>query len=537
MTAFALSPHLWAPQRRGLEMTIDALTRGKDVCLYGPTGSGKTIQAIELFRWANSGGWDGSFYVNRKLLIGQTAARFKDAGLHFGIRAADYEDEYRFDAPLQICSIDTERSRVLKKAVWELHDSGRGGLAVIDEAHIQKSQAMWDVIQEYKSRGWRIVLLTATPVGLSEWADELVVSGRMQEYRDCKALVPAIVKAIEQPDLRKVKRNATGEYVLDGEKKRLYTQAIVGNVIDRWKEFNPDAKPTMLYAPGKPESVWLTEQFQKAGVNWCHVDATDAVVDGKRAKLTRKLWTDDILPRYRAGEIKGLSCRFKLREGIDVPGTYHCILATPIGSLASYIQTVGRVLRYSPETPEHVIVTDHGGNYWRHGSPNLDRDWQSWWTLPEHAISEMHQNSIRDGNTPESIVCPRCRTERRSGHKCPTCGYEHAKSSRHIIMEDGRMEEHEGDLIPPRRTFKRKDTEELWEKMFWGFRRKKVNQTFNQMAAYFAHENHYQPDRDLGFMPASPHDWYRKVHEVPLRNLRGGEEYLARKAEAANARQ
>lgn len=523
---FTLSPHLWAPQRRGVEQTIDAILRGKDVCLYSPTGGGKTSQAIELFRWAASGGWDGCFYVNRTLLIGQTADRFKAAGLRYGIRAANYEDEYRFDAPCQICSIDTERARVIKSDVWELHDRGTGGLVVIDEAHIQKSQAMWDVIQEYKSRGWRIVLLTATPIGLSDWADELVVSGKLQEYRDCKALVPAIVKSIEQPDLSKVKRNVTGEYVLDGEKKRLYTQSIVGNVIDRWKLYNPDARPTMLYAPGKPESVWLTEQFQKAGVSWCHVDATDAVVDGTRAKLTRALWKE-ILERYKAGDIKGISSRFKCREGLDVPASYHCILATPIGSLASYIQTVGRVLRYSAETPEHVIVTDHGGNYWRHGSPNVDRDWQEWWTLPEHAISEMHQNAIKDRKAPEPIRCPRCETERRHGLKCPTCGFECEKSRRHIVMENGTMVEHEGDLVPARRTARRKDTEELWKKMFFGYRKKKLGKTFGQMAAYFTHVNGYSPDRSLNLMPLAPADWYRPVHEVPLERLRGYAEYKA----------
>jgi hypothetical protein len=33
-------------------MTCAALEQGKRVCLYSPTGGGKTSQAIELFRWA-----------------------------------------------------------------------------------------------------------------------------------------------------------------------------------------------------------------------------------------------------------------------------------------------------------------------------------------------------------------------------------------------------------------------------------------------------------------------------------------------------
>ncbi len=513
---FSLPSHLWAPQARSIEQVTTRVAAGKDVCLYSPTGTGKTEIAIQILKWAQYLGMGGCFYVNRKLLVGQTAARFRDAKLDYGIRAADYEDQYSLNLPIQICSADTERSRVIERKIWNIHPSG---IVVVDEAHIQKSDTMKWLLMHHRENGARVVLLTATPIGLSDWCDELIVSGRLQEYRDCKAIVPAIVRTIEQPDMTKVTKSVTGEYVLDGRKRKIYTQAIVGSVLGRWKEFNPDARPTMLYAPGKSESVWFTEQFTKAGVNWCHVDATDAIVDGKRRKLNRPLW-EDILARYKAGEIKGLSSRFKLREGIDVPSTYHCILATPIGSLASYIQTVGRVLRYSAETPDHVLVTDHGGNYWRHGSPNQDRDWQAWWELPEHVVSEIHTNRIRDGKIQESIVCanPKCRAERKGGRKCPICGFEHEKSKRHVVMEDGRLVPRDGNLIPPRRVKNKPDTADLWAKMFWGFRKKKVAKSFSQMYAYFAHQYHYYPPRDLPYMPRheEAREWNQHVYAVPF---------------------
>lgn len=851
-SVYNLSPDLWMPQARGLLQVMDRLSAGKDVCLYSPTGSGKTRMAIELFKWAEYLGIGGCFYVNRRLLIGQTASRFAASGLDYGIRAAGYEDEFREHAPFQICSADTEASRVIKRGVWKLH---KCGLVVVDEAHIQRTDTMRWLLMNHRDSGARIVLLTATPIGLSDWCDELVVSGKMQEYRDCKALVPAIVKSIEQPDLRKVKRNATGEYVIDGEKRKIYTQSIVGSVIARWKEFNPDARPTMLYAPGVPESVWFTEQFRKQGVNWCHVDATDAIVDGSKYALDRPLW-DDICNRFKDGSIKGISSRFKCldrdteiltvrgwlgidslsqsdqvasvdiaskqirwvnptrvirqehsgdfytikndsldvrvtddhtlivrsldrrcsiwkreeareaakrrgamqipvavaadapdmalsdsaisllgwmltdghirkdtgglvisqsmsqpqiihdhivdtlngcgvkwvcsdseawlngkqysdcrnyrvsrseiervglsvymdkdmhpdlmhmsrrqllvllksvnyadgckrknpswtvstleifkgnltflgrlqalcvtrgmranihprhsgaclyitpdrdyatvrgqtnsetdghkrvrlileassgsqpvwcvevpdgviitrrngkvavvgncREGIDFPFAYHVIMATPIGSLASYLQTVGRVLRYSTETPEHVLVTDHGGNYWRHGSPNVDRDWQDWWALPEHVVSEIHTNDIRDGKKPESLVCPQCFTERTGGRKCPICGFEHDKSKRRVLQESGKMVEYEGNLIPPRRIKNKPDTADLWAKLYWGFKKKKVDRSFEQMYAYFAHQYHYHPPRDLPYMPKNKGGWCALVHSVPFRDL------------------
>jgi superfamily II DNA or RNA helicase len=518
--SFSWSPGLWVPQERGLTQTVEELSKGSRVCLYGPTGSGKTTQAYELMRWAESRGRKTCFYVNRRLLLGQTYERFTTGGLYCGIRAADYGDKYCFGAPHQICSADTERSRVftekMEDAVWRPHDAG---LIIIDETHIQKTETMRRIMDHYESRGAMIVGLTATPVGLSDWYDKLVISGSMAEYRDCKALVPAVVKSIEQPDLSRVKRNATGEYVLDGQKRKIYTQTIVGSVIARWKQFNPHARPTMLFAPGKAESVWFTEQFEKIGVPWVHVDATEAVVDGKRATLTRALW-DEIVERYKDGSVKGLSCRFKLREGIDLPATYHAILATPIGSLASYVQTVGRVLRYSPETPDEVLITDHGGNYWRHGSPNRDRDWEAWWTLPEHAISNWRLKQISEGKMEESIVCPVCFTERLSGIKCPKCSHTHEKSKRHVVMEDGRMVTKEGKMVPRKRIKTKPDTDTKWMKMYYGYARSKTNnQSFEQMYAFFQHENGYCPPRDLPFMPKRPEHWYCKVKDLDPSDL------------------
>lgn len=517
--SFTPASHLWAPQRRGVEETIAHFEAGATrVCLYSPTGGGKTEQAIDLFRWANSLNLGGCFYVNRKLLVGQTAARFRSAGLHYGIRAAEYEDHYNLEAPFQVCSADTERARVYERKIWDRHNAG---LVVVDEAHIQKGDTMRRILVDHIANGAKVVLLTATPIGLSKWADKLVISGRLDEYRACKALVLARVFSCQQPDLSKVQRNVTGEYVLDGKKKKIYTQTIVSDVISQWKEHNPDARPTMLYAPGKAESAWFTEKFTELGVNWCHVDATDAVVDGIRTKLTRPLW-EEILQRFKANDIKGLSSRFKLREGIDCPSTYHVILATPIGSLASYIQTVGRVLRYSPETPEEVIVTDHGGNYWRHGSPNADRPWDAWWEMPEGAVSNWNHNQIRDGKAREAIRCPKCGQERTGGIKCPNpkCEFVHPKSQREVIMEDGTLVPHNGKLLRKRHVEVRSNTESLWSQLYWAWKRKGVAKSFSQMYGYFYQQYGYQPPRDLAFMPVRDQDWYgRHVHEVEVRNL------------------
>lgn len=534
---------LWLPQRRGIELTMNAVLADKDVCLYGPTGSGKTRQAIELCKWCESLGQTACFYVNRKLLINQTAARFAGAGLEFGIRAAEYEDQYRPDAPFQIASAQSEWSRVYQHTTtwgWDLHPSN---IVIVDEAHIQKGTMMRRILKDHRAKGAKVVLLTATPVGLSSEADELVVSGSMQEFRECHAIVPAIVKGISQPDMSRVQRNQTGEYIMDGKIRKEFTQTIIGDVFNSWQLYNPDARPTMAYWPGKPESAWGTEQFAKRGVMWAHVDATDALVpehvitDGVsgiklvRAPLTRKLWLE-ILERYRTGDIVGLSSRFKLREGIDCPWTWHCILATPIGSLASYLQTVGRIIRYSEETPTDVLVTDHGGNFWRHGSPNGDRPWEEWWKMPEGMVSAAFQKSIVEGKTLEPMRCPVCKGEflrTTTDHKCPLCGHAFLKSVREVVMEDGAIRTREGPLVKRRHTSERADTQREWKDMYYAYKRKILRggmkpKSFSQMYAWFFHEHHYWPPRDLDFMPRNDVDWAAKVHELPMDSLIGTHE-------------
>lgn len=658
---FELPSYLWEPQVRGITGVIRSWLSGKTCCLYGPTGSGKTTQAATLFQWAKANGLNGVFYVNRRLLIQQTVDRFRRDGLQCAIRAAGFEDEFDFSSPFQVASADTERARVIKSGKWVFHDAQ---VVIIDEAHLQKTDTMKAIIDHYKATGAHIVGLTATPIGLSEWFDELILSGTLEEFRNCGAIVHADVYSIGMPDMRKVKRNHTGEFVMDGEKKRIYTQSIVKDVFKMWERLNPEQKPTMLFAPGVAESVWLTEQFRAKGINWAHVDATDCIVDGERRKLDIPTWLE-IQQRVKDGEIKGISNRFKCfdaqtdiltidgwkpgmhvrlgevvrtfdsfhgefrwqkvyrkieqtasvmvsfksadassefrvtfdhevlhydertartlktramdlnglivtipsashdgsgydlkrfkasleisdsepvwcvsvpdtnvvvrrtgspvvcgncREGLDIPQAYNAILATPIGSLASYLQIVGRVLRAHP-TKDRAVIGDHGGAFWRLGSPNEDRDWAEWWSLPEHAVSEMHQNQIREKKASEPICCPNCQMERTGGFVCPGCGHKAEKSRRIVIMEDGEMKQYDGKLMKPKFVKREPDTEQIWTGMAHGWRRKKVDRTWNQLAGFFCHEHGYHPPKDLKMMPKKAEDWYRPVHAVDIKDL------------------
>lgn len=514
---FEFEPGLWSPQERSIRSVLDAFDAGvRRVLLFSPTGSGKTRMAGELFRHAVHHGHRGVFYVNRKLLVGQTDDRFRGIGLNVGIRAADYD--YRFDdsADVQIASADTERARVFKSGKWDMTDIGDGGLVVVDEAHMQKTKVMGDILQYYEGKGARILLLTATPVAMKDWAQTLVVGGKLSEWRSCGALVPIYCYSPSQPDLRKVKRNNVGEFVMDDGKKMEYLQTIAGEVMENMELLN-DGSPIMCYAPGVPESVWLTKKFCDRGHNFVHIDATDAVIDGKRVKMSQPLW-DEIMAGVKSGDIKGLSSRFKLREGVDLPMAAHCVLATPVGSLASYLQIVGRVLRASPGKAKSILQ-DHGGCYHLHGSPNQDRPWDMLWKMSENTASTLNMDQVREGEAKEPIRCPKCGMERTSGSKCIGCGHEASKSLRAIRMESGELTEIEGPIVKPRRRLRKATTAEDWARMYWGLKRKKSKISFKQMEAFFCKEHGYLPPRDMPFMPKHFMDWSNIVHSVEMQDL------------------
>src|SRR5207302_733945 len=119
---------------------------------------------------------------------------------------------------------------------------------------------------------------------------------------------------------------------------------LIGRVWEWFEKINPEHKPTILFAPSVQGSLWFAEQFIKKGVPAAHIDGEEVFVDGQVYR-TGKSVREDVLGRSRDGRIGVLCNRFVLREGIDAPWLCHGIFATVFGSLQSYLQSGGRLLR------------------------------------------------------------------------------------------------------------------------------------------------------------------------------------------------
>jgi superfamily II DNA or RNA helicase len=520
----------WPHEIRAVDLTLAGIARGvRRQCVCIPTGGGKTwvMQQLAL-RWLAES-LRTCLYSSRRALIEQTSRVFDAAGVFHGVRAAGYDDEAHY--PLQITSFQTEQSRVMRRKTSKLFEAER---VLVDEAHIQTGPKSAAILQEHVDMGGYCVGFTATPLGLEALYDELIVCGTTSELRACGALVPAVHYGPDEPDWRAFKVAIEKASITESDNVKLMQPArIFSRVFPEYLQLNPEMKPTILFGPDVEGSLWYAEQFtyperrheslrHLPAVPAAHLDGDDIWVDGEFHKASPEL-RKKVLDDSKSGRIRVLCNRFVLREGIDAPWLAHGIFATVFGSLQSYLQSGGRLLRAYPGM-DSVIIQDHGGNWWRHGSLNEDRQW--FLDQTAEIAAGLRADRIRAKKQPEPFRCPRCNRVWVGAKRCSValggCGYEleNIKRSRPVIGTDGSLSEMTGPIFRPRRICARSDGAKIWERMYWRSRTEKGQRTFKAAAALFARENNWGwPNPAWPLMPIEPRDWYDLVEDVPFERL------------------
>ncbi len=510
-------PPLWGHQGRGVFGVINGVEQGlKRILLTSPTGGGKTRIVQELIAYCLDRSWEVTIYTNRNLLREQTAKVLSRWGIDHGIRAAGNVSD--LDKAVQVTSVQSEKNRVFgtakRQSVWPHH---KCQLVVSDEIHMQQGESLAKLKELHLADGAVLLDVTATPMDLAGPYDLLVQAGTTSELRECGALLWARHHAIDEPDTRKVRSNAAGEYEIEpGRFRTIWVKSIVGRVIDNYRRLNPDQRPTILFAPGVEESIWFAEQMSAAGLRWAHIDGKNVWLDGELHSGGDL--RNEVIAELKAGKLAGVSNRFVLREGIDIPELYMGILATVFGSLQSYLQSVGRLLRSFPSY-DHVCIADHGGNWWRHGSPNADRVW----TLGMRSRIEnaTREDRVRNGEEELPLICPQCGLLRGRGRACAGGGYDAAASRRRtVIQHDGTLREVTSNPLPPKFVKTEPDTEQKWRSMYYRAKRSRNNMTFRSAVGLFVHENGYWPPDNLPLMPRRTEDWFAQVRSVPVTELR-----------------
>jgi DNA repair protein RadD len=526
-------PPLWPPQVRFIDQTVEAFQAGRRAVLSTmPTGLGKTRAVLEIINYYTEMGFHAAVYTDRRLLIDQLSGVLEGGGVQHGVRAAGHRNQR--ELPVQVCSLPTELRRTLPGAEyggWTLHGLGHRGLAVLDEAHRHANPTGREIVRRHLAAGHLVLGVTATPIGLGEIYEELIVAGTTSDGRACGALVRCDHYAPDEPDLRGVKATKYGEDISQNELKKLFRMGapLAGRVLENYRKLNPTDRPTILFASGVEESAWFAEQFSKAGIPAAHIDGADVWVGGTWYKSDRSA-RSEVLDGSRSNDIRVVCNRFVLREGVDCPWLAHGILATTFGSVQSYLQSGGRLLR-AHDSLDQVTLQDHGGNWHRHGSLNADRAWH----LDDTAASVRgeREERLREKKEAEPWTCPQCSAV-TTGRVCQKCSFEvpAGRRCRMVVETDDRVKPVYGDVYPKRVVRLAPDTAKLWASIVWASRPTKnrpvgfAERTFRQARGYFYQQHGYFPDPSVPLMPTSPRDWDRLIDAVPL-------EQLTRKKEAS----
>lgn len=500
----------WPHQVYGVEEVIKLINAGeKRIALTSPTGGGKGQIIMDLCQYAEEMYWPAVLYHNRVMLTEQMFDRLDQGGFEYGIQASGYEQGSWQNT--QVASIQS----VHRWWKTERSDLPVAKMVIVDEIHTEKGARMQEVLDEHEKRGAVIIVITATPIEIGHLANKLVVAGNNSSLRACGALVPAYTFAPDEPSENAFKSETEGVLQLKDEYREKMIATITGRVIDHYHIINIRRSPSILFAPDVASSLWFAHQFADAGISAAHIDSNRIWLNGETLSANREN-RKKLLAASRSKEVEIVCNRFVMREGIDMPWLGHGILACTFGSLGSFLQATGRILRNYPGLG-FVTLADHGGNFWRYGSVNEDRIWTLGCT--ERELYLKHTEPYRSGGKPEPTPCPQCKKLREGPGKCSHCGYIFQGKQRIVIQTNGKLRVVKGDIYRKRRYSDRPELVKNWVRCVMRCRRS--NRTMAQARGLFMYENRgYSPAPNYPYMPSSEAQWCLKVSDVFPEKLR-----------------
>jgi superfamily II DNA or RNA helicase len=534
----------WDHQRDGVGMSIEALESGAQFpCLTSPTGSGKTDMQVALARWGVERGGRVLCVTNRILLTAQTRGVFQSQGIDVGVISSSMKWAEREDTPVQIATMQT----ILARRRADPHYWVNADLVLADEIHQISTGDSADLLNEYKDRGSQGVGTTATPLGVCNVCDKLIVAARNRDLQDKGILCYAKWFAPSELDTRKLVKGKVNLILTENDARRTWgplrgddqiRTRIVGNILEHYQRLHPALTHTLAFAPGVKESLWAAQFCRSQGIRALHVDGQDFWVDG--TVYDRKRSEDvfqESMQAWRDGEIPILWNRFCLREGIDEPRIKCILLATPVGAYRSAVQMVGRGGRIHPSKGRFFLAIDFGGNWWRHFAPqgyNANVDWESVFDCQDpDRISKNRIAEQRESGEPMGRACPKCGMVHKPFSRlvvCQYCGHElHlGKPSRPILQADGTLTEVKGEPVTQWKIRRTPEAEDIWNGLYWNAKKNKGGKiSFDELYNQFHYKTAvlagtrdkpawwkaYHAPRDLPLMPIRLNDWGRNVGE------------------------
>jgi len=284
-------------------------------------------------------------------------------------------------------------------------------IIIVDESHLSLNKSYYKIFDYFPNA--ITIGFTATPVknnlgGLGLVYDDLVIGVDTKWLIANHYLAPYEYYSFPLLERRELTKDNTGEYEMP-VKHKLY-----GDVIGTYNKL-AYGKKAIVFASSIAHSKELCDLFNANGIPAFHLDGNTPEKERTQA-----------IKDFRDGTIKVL-CNFLIvAEGLSVDDCDVCILCKPTSSLARYLQSAMRCMRY--KEGKTAIIIDHCQNYLEHGMVDDDRGW---------SLAIKHRTRI-DLDEKELVVrqCSKCyRVYEGSSQECPYCHHINAKPKKQIEME------------------------------------------------------------------------------------------------------
>jgi DNA repair protein RadD len=402
-------PELREYQEESVSLIEDKFKKSiKIILLVLVGGAGKTTIASFMIHKAKQKGTPVLFIAHRKELIKQCHKRLLDFGIDSGIIMSG-EPENMLKT-VQVASIQTLQNRMLPPAK----------LIIVDEAHRSIGPQYLKILRKYEEQGAFIIGLTGTPFrtnkreSLDVFYQDFVSNISCSMLIEKEYIVPVKVYASGKISSKGMKTRG-GDFREDELMKAFDTENVYINLISNYEKHKQGNK-TIVFCCSVQHSIRTTEEFLNRGYKALHVDGNTPPEE-----------RDEIIRKFREGEIDILCNYGILAEGFDVPDTNNIILNLATKSRIKYLQACWRGSRPNKATGKtNYIVIDMADNCERFGFPDEDIE----------VSLEAEDKTESNGVAPVKL-CPCCSYMNHASVKsCADCSTEFTKTKKEIQEEE-----------------------------------------------------------------------------------------------------
>lgn len=410
-------------QKQVIEKARALLRSGlRRIIIQAATGAGKTIVAAAIVSAALEKGKKVLFLVHFRQLAYQAVERFTEFGIGDEVGLIMAGEDSSLSRPVQVAMVQTYSRRLqLNDPRWFCD----ADLVIYDECHASIARTRKAILELYKD-STVILGLTATPCradgrGLGEVYEDIVECISIERLTTEGHLVPVIYYGCkEMPDLTNIPVVA-GDYNKKILGERVDKPKLIGDIYDNWARIAHDRR-TVIFATNVKHSKHIKDLFERRGVPTEHIDAH-----------TPEEERQDVLTRFRNGDIQVVTNVGVFSEGADFPWADCVVLAKPSKSYARYMQMAGRGLRPFPGK-DNCIVIDHAGLVHRHGFLDDPVEWK----LDGKEIA--WKKKVVRKKEKQILECDECRHQ-FTGHRCPQCGWNVPDYGKRIQTTEDELEE------------------------------------------------------------------------------------------------